>query len=67
MTRRRGLVLAIVAALVAAFAWWQAGPRVVPAGQPPLVTIDSTSVAALREDFNRAAGAVRIIVLLAPT
>jgi hypothetical protein len=66
-SRRRALALAVVVALVAALAWWQLGARVVPAGQPPLATLDTASVAALREDFNRAAGDVRVIVLLSPT
>lgn len=67
MNRRRALVLAGLIALIAAFGWWQFATRSVPAGQPPLVTLDSASLAALREDFNRAIGDLRIIVLLSPT
>jgi hypothetical protein len=40
---------------------------VVPDGQPPLVTLDDNSLAALRADFNAAAHGARLIVLLAPT
>jgi hypothetical protein len=65
--RRRALALTAVVALAAMFGWWQLGARAVPAGQPPLVTLDSSSIAALRDDFNRAAGGVRILVLLSPT
>ncbi len=38
-----------------------------PAGQPPLGTLDAITLAALRDDFNRAVNDTRIIVLLAPT
>jgi hypothetical protein len=58
-----------VAALVAVLgtgAYFLAGHRV-PAGQPPMVSLDSTSMAALRTDFNAAAGQVRVILLLSPT
>jgi hypothetical protein len=67
MIRRRAFSLTVLVALGAAFVWWQFGTRIVPPGQPPLVTLDSTSVAALRDDFNRAAGDVRIVILLSPT
>ena len=67
MSARKTIQLAVVFALVAGFAWWRFGTRNVPAGQPPLVTLDTSSLAALREDFNRASGDVRIIILLSPT
>jgi hypothetical protein len=67
MNRRRALALTVLIALVAAFGWWRFGTRIVPAGQPPLETIDAASMTALREDFNRASGDVRIIALLSPT
>lgn len=67
MNRRRALALTLLVALIGAFGWWRFGSRIVPAGQPPLVTLDSASMVAFREDFNRAVGDVRIIVLLSPT
>ena len=66
-SRRRLLLLTIPVVLVAGLVWWRYGTRSVPDGQPPLVTLDSASLATLREDFNRRADHVRIIVLLAPT
>jgi hypothetical protein len=39
----------------------------VPAGQPPLATLDVASLDTLRSDFNAHADKVRIIVLLSPT
>jgi hypothetical protein len=68
MKRRISIAaLVIVAALLGAYAWWQFGTRHVPAGQPPLATLDAGSLAALRDDFNRRAGETRIIILLSPT
>jgi len=38
-----------------------------PAGQPPLVEIDSQALSNLRVEFNRAASDTRVILLLSPT
>jgi hypothetical protein len=57
----------LLTAVLVVLAWWQFGAHDVPAGQPPLATLDPTTISALREDFNGAAGQVRIIVLLSPT
>ena len=67
MTRRRIVLGTLLTVSVLALAWWQFGAHNVPAGQPPLATLNATTISALREDFNRAAGQVRIIVLLSPT
>ena len=65
--RRTLAVLAVVVALVLGIAWFLVGPGEAPAGQPPLVTLDSTSLETLRADFNRDSKQARVIVLLAPT
>jgi transcriptional regulator GlxA family with amidase domain len=62
---RRAIGAALVIALCSG-AWYLAQPQV-PDGQPPLVTLDATSVATLRDAFNRDAAHVRIIVLPSPT
>jgi hypothetical protein len=68
MTRRRILwTLVAIAALGLAAAWYVFGPRAVPPGQPPLATLNPSSLDTLRSDFNHAAGQPRIIVLLSPT
>ena len=67
-SKRRALaVLAVVVALVLGIAWFLVGPGDAPAGQAPLVTLDPTSLEALRADFNRDSKEVRVIVLLSPT
>lgn len=66
--RRRTLgILALVLVLVLGIAWFLFGPGETPAGQPPLVTLDSASLEALRADFNRGSNQTRMIVLLSPT
>lgn len=66
---RRTLITIVVLVLVAfgAFAWMGVLAHNAPAGQPPLSHLDAGSLATLKADFNRAAGATRMIVLLSPT
>jgi len=66
MKNRRLLWGLLFIALLALFLWYQSIPAV-PEGQPALVTIDTSSVAELRTEFNRNVDRVRMIVLLSPT
>jgi hypothetical protein len=67
-TRHAGrIALAVIAPVLIAAAYWYLGTHHVPDGQPALSTLDAASIESLRNDFNRAAGETRIIVLLAPT
>jgi hypothetical protein len=63
---RRLAAAAIVIAIVAALSWYESQPRVA-AGQPSLVTLDSSSLSMLRDEFNRDASHARLIVLVSPT
>ena len=69
MTAKRTTVIAgSIVAVAIALAWYVVGgPRVVPPGQPPLVTLSAAGLAELRADFNRDADKVRVILLLSPT
>ena len=67
MTRRSRIVLGVFVAIVAALFWYFLAERRVPEGQPPLATLSAGTLDSLRADFNRDAGATRIIVLLSPT
>ena len=65
--RLRRIALALLLVVLAGFGWWRFGTRYTPSGQQPLITIDPAALAAMREDFNRAADGERVIVLLSPT
>lgn len=67
MTRRKLLLMLPLVVLVGAFGYVRFAGHDTPAGQPPLAYLDSTSLATLKADFNRAAGETRVIVLLSPT
>jgi hypothetical protein len=61
------IALILVAVLVAFLAYIEYGPRVTPAGQPPLARIDEGNVAALQKLFNDSTDEVRVLALLSPT
>jgi len=60
-------LIALAVVLAAAIGWYRFAPGEVPAGQPALVTLDSTSLQTLQADFNRESNHPRVIVLLSPT
>jgi len=66
--KRKGMVAAslavtIVVLLVFYFFWGSS----VPNGQQPLVRLNSSNVASIKEAFNASANDVRVIVMLSPT
>ncbi len=67
MKKRLLVAAAVIILLVAAVGWHLWGPSRVPAGQPPLTTLDSTNLTILQDAFNEASNQVRVIVLLSPT
>lgn len=67
MKRYRWILLGALVAAVAVFAWFRFTTHDAPPGQPPLTTLDASSLDAFRQEFNRDAGKTRIVVLLAPT
>ena len=67
MKRYRWILLVALVAAVAVFAWFRFATHHAPPGQPPLATLDASSLEVFRQEFNRDAGKTRVIVLLAPT
>ena len=65
--RRTFGIAGLVVLIAAAAAWYRLAPGEAPVGQPPIVTVDATSLEGLRADFNRYANETRLIVLLSPT
>ena len=66
ITRGR-IVVAVVAITAAVVGQRQFGTHTTPDGQPALQHLSPASVEAVRSDFNRAVGDVRVILLLSPT
>jgi hypothetical protein len=66
MSGRTRAAIVVVVVCLALFGWFGLGHET-PTGQPPLVELTTESMAALKADFNRAAGGTRIIALLSPT
>lgn len=61
---------AAVAAFAVAFglvAYTCVADRSAPAGQAPIAELTSPAFDQFKEEFNRAAGQVRLVVLLSPT
>ncbi len=58
------VVAVVVLAVIARY--YFAGHQV-PAGQHPLTELTSKSLGSLKDDFNRSADGVRIVLLLSPT
>ncbi len=67
MKKRLIIAAGVVFLLAAAVGWHLWGPSRVPAGQPPLTTLDNTNLTILQDASNEASSHVRVIVLLSPT
>lgn len=68
MKRSRKIVLiAGIAALLLAAAWYQFGGHRTAQGQPPLASLSAESLEQLRAEFNAASDQPRMILLLSPT
>jgi hypothetical protein len=61
---KRTLFFLLPSAVLGAAIWFGIFNHATPSGQPALAAMD---LAALRNDFNRAADRTRLIVLLSPT
>jgi hypothetical protein len=64
MTRRKAVIGIAAVALLGGGVWYAVSDR---APASALISLDPTSFANLKEDFNAAAGNVRVIALLSPT
>jgi hypothetical protein len=66
MKRGRSIVLAAVAVVVLGGIYFtRTGDA--PADQPSLVEVNNATLAAMRDEFNRTADKLRVILLLSPT
>lgn len=60
-----GIIIAILT--IGGYLLWTGLPGKTPPGQMPLVELNNTALNAMKADFNRASGSVRVIALLSPT
>lgn len=67
MKLRTGALVAVAIAALLAITWRFYGVGKSPAGQEPLLSLDSNNFDRLRSGFNAASGQVRIVLLLSPT
>lgn len=65
--KRTLTILLAVALAIGGGVFYLTRPGRPPAGQPPLVEITGSSLAALQAEFNRTSSSLRIILLLSPT
>ena len=66
--KRKGIIVTsvLVALAFVAFYYFYWGSTA-PKGQQPLVSLNSSNVAPLKNAFNASASSVRLIVMLSPT
>lgn len=67
MTKKRIIVLAVIAIVLLLAAMYLWGPSSVPRGQEPLVALSNTNFSVFENVFDRGSDAPRLVLLLSPT
>jgi hypothetical protein len=67
MTKKRAIVLAVIAIVLLLAAMYLWGPSSVPRGQEPLVALSNTNFSDFENAFDRDSDAPRLVLLLSPT
>ena len=67
MSRRKGTIFGSVAALALLVFYYLYGGSTTPKGQQPLVRLNSSNLASLKDAFKGSANSVRLLVLVSPT
>ena len=67
MTKKRVIVLPLIAVVLVLAAMYLWGPSSVPAGQEPLVALSNTNFSTFENAFDRDSEAPRLVLLLSPT
>ena len=65
--KRKGIILASIAAIAFLTFYHFYGGSTVPNGQQALVRLNGANVASLKNVFNGSADSVRVLVLVSPT
>ena len=64
--RRKHIVVVCILAIVVLGVYFYGGSTV-PNGQQPLIRLNPSSLASLKDVFNRSVDSVRVLVLVSPT
>jgi hypothetical protein len=67
MTKKKVIVLALIAIVLLLAAIYLWGPSSVPRGQEPLVTLSNINFSDFENAFDRDSDAPRLVLLLSPT
>jgi hypothetical protein len=65
--KRKGIIAASIAIVLALLFFYFYLGSSVPNGQQPLVRLNSANIASIKDAFNVSANDVRLIVMLSPT
>lgn len=67
MTKKRAIVLAVIAIVLLLAAMYLWGPSSAPRGQEPLVALSNSNFSDFENAFDRGSDAPRLVLLLSPT
>jgi hypothetical protein len=65
--RRKGIIVGSITAIALLVFFYFYGGSTVPNGQQPLVRLNNSNIASLKDAFNASANSVRVVVLVSPT
>jgi hypothetical protein len=65
--RSKRIFFASLAAIAVLVMYYLYGGSAVPTGQQPLVRLNSSNIASLKDSFNGSPNSVRLLVMLSPT
>jgi hypothetical protein len=67
MRKRSLLIVALILLLLGVGGWFVLADRRVRSGQASLTSLDNASLDIVKDQFNRSADRIRIVLLLSPT
>jgi len=67
VSRRKGVIFVSVAVLAFLVFYYFYGGSTAPKGQQPLVSLNTSNLASLKDGFDGSANSVRLLVLVSPT
>jgi len=65
--RRKGIIFGSIAAIAFLAFYYFYGGSAVPDGQQPLVRLNGSNIASVKDAFNGSANSVRLLILVSPT